>query len=516
MTTHPNILLIVCDQLRADHTGFGGSALVQTPHLDRLAEAGRVFSRAHVANPICMPNRASMLTGRVPSAHGVVANTGALPWTTHTFVRRLRQSGYHTALVGKADLQNGLRRLFEAQPTDMAPLGDPYAPGWDRVEDLERFVTEPFEDPADYYGFAELGLTLGHGDMVGGHHQRWVLAQGYPQDELTLWGPANALEVSDSWWQVYKTRLPQELSTTSYVTETTIDVIDRAAGRSDPWFVQCSFPDPHHPFAASGEWFHRHEPADVALPATFDHDLSSAPAHLRGFRSLAHSELLVQMFGCTADELRAAAAAEAGSIEAIDHGIGRILGALERTGRADDTVVVFTSDHGDMFGDHGLMLKGMMHFEGCTRVPLVVAGPGVTSGGQTPALASSLDLAPTLLDLAGIDGYEGIQGQSLAPVLIDPGARVRDHIYIEEDFPQAAFFPFPVPSQARTLITETARLTRYSSPSDGELYDLGDDPLELDNRWESDASRRRDLGEALLDAVVAHSVPPRLGDLAPA
>lgn len=515
MTAPPNVLLIVCDQLRADHTGFGGSPVIRTPHLDGLAERGRTFDRAHVANPICMPNRASIVTGRVPSAHGVVANTGALAWSTNTFVRRLRDAGYSTALVGKADLQNGLRRLFEAQPAGAAPLGDPYRDGWDRVEDLDRFTTEPFEDPDDFYGFAEIALTLGHGDMVGGHHQRWVLEHGYTQDELARSGPPGALTVSDSWWQVYKPRLPEELSSTSFVTESTIDAIERAAPRDDPWFVQCSFPDPHHPFSPSGRWFDRHEPDEMPLPATFDDPLLGAPAHYRRFQALDHSEMIVQMFGCSADEYRAAAAAEAGAIEAIDHGVGRILAALAAAGQLDDTVVVFTSDHGDMFGDHGLMLKGMMHFAGCTRIPLVIAGPGVPGGGRTGALASTLDLAPTILELTGVPGYEGIQGHSLVPVLDDLAARVRDEVYVEEDFPQASLFPFPVPCRARTLITEDARLTRYTDTDEGELYDLSDDPLETENRWGADQDRRRDLTDRLVDTVVSHAVPPRMGDLAP-
>ena len=188
--TRPNVQLVVCDELRADHVGFGGSALVETPNLDRLAARGRVFERAHVANPICMPNRASMLTGRAPSAHGLADNSGALAWSTNTFVRSLRAAGYRTAHVGKADQQNGLRRaLGDTEVTTPAPLGDPYEPGWDTWEDPQRYVDGTPEGPDDFYGYAHLALTIGHADMVAGHHLRWALEQGADADDLRHGGP---------------------------------------------------------------------------------------------------------------------------------------------------------------------------------------------------------------------------------------------------------------------------------------------------------------------------------------
>lgn len=510
--TRPNLLLIVCDQLRADHTGFGGSPYIETPNLDRLAQRGRTFDRAYVANPICMPNRASMLTGRAPSAHGVVANDSSLAWSTNTVARALRHAGYRTALVGKADLQNGLRRAFEPQREGPTALGDPYPTGWDRCEDPERFLTESSSDPPDFYGFERVALTIGHGDMVGGHHLRWALARGADAERLRSWGPKHALRTSDDWWQIYQPWLPEELYSSTFVAESTIEMIDDFEGGRDPWFVECSFPDPHHPFTPPGDWFDRHAPADVPLPATFADDLSSAPAHYAAFRGLKASRMMVQMFGPSVGQLRAAAAAEAGAIELIDDRVGRILDAVERCGR--DTIVIFTSDHGDMFGDHGLMLKGMMHYEGCLRIPLVVAGVGAPA--RTRSLASSLDLTPTLLELAGVGGYEGIQGRSLVPTLNDPAEAVRDFVYVEEDFPQAPLFPFPVPGRARTLVTANARLTRYAGTEPGSHYDLAADPEERRNLW-ADPSRsaaRRELSDRLLDCVMNHATPPALGPLA--
>ena len=190
----------------------------------------------------------------------------------------------------------------------------------------------------------------------------------------------------------------------------------------------------------------------------------------------------VAPFAPTEEQFREMAACEYGMIAMIDDGVGAVMAALERSGRADDTVIVFTSDHGDMFGDHGLMLKAAMHYEGCIRVPLVIAAPGCAAG-VSRSLASTLDLPQTLLELAGVPAYHGMQGASLVPVLEDPGARVRDHVLVEEDqmFDMAGVGQ---PLRMRTLVTDDARLTLYQGSERGELFDLARDPRELVNLWD--------------------------------
>ncbi|MCX2714033.1 sulfatase [Mycolicibacterium sp. J2] len=513
--SRPNIVLIVCDQLRADHVGFGGSSYIRTPHLDRLARSGTTFSNAYVANPICMPNRASLLTGRMPSSHGVVANAGALFWTANTLPRTMREAGYRTALVGKADLQNGIRRIFDPTPTSAAAVGDPFPPGWDRLEDPDRYhgVLQP--DPKDFYGFERIALTLGHADAVGGHHLRWALAQGASLEDLSRVGPQHARYVNEHWWQIYQPHLPAELYSTTFVTETSIATINEFAAGDRPWFLECSFPDPHHPFTAPGDWHFRHHARDMALPARYHDHGVDAPSHLNEFRSLDPAGL-VRMFGPTPEQVRAAAAAEAGAIEFLDHSIGRILHAVGESGQADNTIVVFTADHGDMFGDHGLMLKGMMHYAGCTRIPLIFNGPNI-SPRCTQALASTIDIAPTILQLAQIAPYQDIHGTNLIPSSAADQTPERTCVYIEEDFPQAGMFAFPVPSQARTLITDRYRLTRYTGNTDaiGEIYDLTDDPTESINRFNDPAyaTVRGELTDQLVDHVTRLSAPAPLGPL---
>ena len=206
----------------------------------------------------------------------------------------------------------------------------------------------------------------------------------------------------------------------------------------------------------------------------------------------------------TARQLRASMAAEYGNITLIDDNIGRILAALAEAGVADDTIVVFTSDHGDMFGDHGILLKHGMHYDGCLHVPLVIARPGDT-GARARGLAGSLDLAPTLLELAGVDGFHGMQGVSLAPVLDDPDVRVRDHVYIEEDEPED-FTGAGMPTRIRTLVTDDGRISRYRNHAHGELFGAGD-ALEMNNLYgqPAGAELQQHMGERLLQALLQYA-----------
>ena len=498
----PNVLFVICDQLRADHLGFAGNPVVQTPHIDSLAARGTVFDRAYVNNPVCMPNRSTIMTGRMPSAHGVVFNDRSLPINAATFVGRLRDEGWNTALIGKSHLQHGMSREAVREyghPGEWSPFEE----GWDTIENQERYVGDDPPDPEDFYGFGHIELTIGHGAWNGGHHYRWAVDKGADPAVLRsgLDPTAPIPGRSPHWWQVHPAPIPEDAYSTTFVAERTIDFVERSQAAGEPWMVWCSFPDPHHPMAPPEPWFSRHHPDEIDLPATFDDPGEDWPGHLTFFRSLTADNEgkrpYVIPFGATPDVVRAATAATYGMIEMIDHGIGRILATIDRLGATDDTIVVFTSDHGDMGGDHGLLLKGVMHFQGCVRTPLVVVDPARVPQ-RTRSLAASIDLPSTVLDLCGVDAYHGMQGTTLRPVLDDPTATVRDAVLVEDDFPLAAIQP-GWPLRTRTVITDTHRYTR---DTDGFeiLYDLANDPDELTNL----AARRRDpeARTAALDALV--------------
>ncbi len=209
-------------------------------------------------------------------------------------------------------------------------------------------------------------------------------------------------------------------------------------------------------------------------------------------------------FAPTPEQYREAAAKEFGMITMIDDAVGRILGALERSGRLDDTILVFTSDHGDMFGDHSVMLKAGMHYEGCIRVPLVVAKPG-QDPGVAKSLVSSLDIGQSLLELAGVPAFHGMQGTSFASLLDDPTAAGRTQTLVEED----EMFDMVGTGQhlrMRTVVTDQARLTLYAGAEHGELFDLESDPHEMNNLYgrpegrDLQAEMTTQLAHALLEA----------------
>ncbi|MBD2841889.1 sulfatase family protein [Erythrobacter rubeus] len=507
MSGRPNILLIMTDQHRADHTGFGGNRVVQTPHLDGLAARGTVFDKAYVANPICMPNRASIMTGLMPSAHGSTMNGISLDWGARTFARSAREAGYRTALIGKSHLQimndvpEATRRVLGDDPLEDG-MAASWPEGWDALEDMDAWRAGEVEVPSDFYGFDHVGLTIFHSDLCSGHYYRWLLDKGV--DPETLQGPKVARESGFETQQVWHTSTPEELYPTTYVAEEACAFLDTQRESDDPFLLKVSFPDPHHPFTPPGKYWDMYSPEDIELPATFFDDHAKSPSFIRLLASeRGDGAHLMMPFSPTEAQFKRMAAAEYGMITMIDDAVGIILGKLEEMGVADDTIVIFTSDHGDMFGDHGLMLKVGMHYEGCIRVPLVVAGPGIAAG-RTDALASSTDIAATIMAMTGNRPSYNMTGRDLTPILADHDARVRDSILIEEEH----IFPDPTigaPINLRSLVTGNARLTvRYGNAGDGELYQTDQDPDELHNRFgdKDHAALRQEMTNALNQAMI--------------
>jgi arylsulfatase A-like enzyme len=303
------------------------------------------------------------------------------------------------------------------------------------------------------------------------------------------------------WDQCYRTEIPVEAYPSTYVAEKTIEQLERCAASDSPFFIFCSFPDPHHPFTPPGSYWDLHDPGDVLLPTTFDHDHEDSPPHIRELiaaRGRPGADPTMS-WAPTEAQLRRAAAAEYGSIALIDERIGRVLEATDRLGLAERTNVFLTSDHGDLFGDHGLLLKHFVHYDGVMRVPLMARLPANPAACRTAGLVSSADLAPTILDLAQVEPYRGIQGRSLRPMLEGGSEILRDAVLIEEEQP----FGLPglsAPVRMRTLVTEEGRLTLYAGQAFGELYDRRTDPEERRNLW--DASEGRDLRARLHEQLV--------------
>ena len=502
--TRPNFLLFITDQQRADHLGAYANSIVRTPNLDRLAQSAWVADRCYVASPICMPNRSSMLTGRLPSVHGARHNGIPLPFSEVTFVERLAEAGYRTALVGKSHLQN----MTGLAPSWPRP-GDPPTVGEARRPQAGRFDQEwgPAwkDDPAHdmalpYYGFQDVHLVVDHGDTAGGHYRRWLQAE-HPE-VAAMSGPEHAIPTPEfelnRCRQAWRTRVPEDLSTTAYIGDRTCDLLDTYAQAGEPFFIQCSFPDPHHPFTPPGRFWDMFRPEDMQVPESFHAETSGPMPHLAWMHAQRDAGKAVKhtpaMFAATEREVQEALALNYGSIAHIDETIGRVLQHLQTLGLAQNTVVIFTSDHGDFFGEHQLLWKGPFHYQGLTRVPFIWADPSAPAGRGSD-LCSTIDMAPTILARAGCQPHNGMQGISLLPAIQEHSPLGREEVLIEEEN-QRVLFDFPYRTRMRTLQTDRYRLSVYEGVEWGELYDLQDDPHELHNLWET--AEARGLRETLL------------------
>ena len=512
----PSFLFIITDQHRADHLGAYGNPIVRTPHIDSLASAGFRAERFYVAMPICMPNRASLMTGRMPSLHGVRHNGIELSLEETTFVDVLREAGYRTALVGKGHLQNitdapaqwppdpAARLSREAHRRPSGPYGQELQSTWEA--DPAHDLTLP------YYGFESVDLSIRHGDQQYGHWRRWIRTQAKDADALI--GPANATPTPGfeltRCRQAWRTRVPEELYPTSCITERTLSAIRACAEDERPFFIQCSYPDPHHPFTPPGRYWDMYRPDDIPLPPSFGAAHRDLPPHVRWLhdardagKAVKHTQAL---FACSEREAREAIALNYGSISMIDDGVGRLLAELRRLGRADDTVVIFTSDHGDFLGDHQLLLKGPIHYEGLVRTPFVWMDPAAPAARVSEALVQATDLAPTVLARAGVTPYNGIQGRSLLPLVEGRADGFRDDLVVEEEG-QRTYLGFPGRVRLRSLVTSRHRLSVYDGVPWGELYDLAEDPHETVNLWDDAGAvkLRAELIERLARAMLAAS-----------
>ena len=504
------IVVIVADQLRADHLGFEGRVPVRTPHIDRLAAHGHVFRRTFAANPVCMPNRATIMTGRWPSAHGLRTNGIPLHPDAETFPRVLRAQGWRTAAVGKLHLQPmgfpyedyQLDQIRAAMPAlwERAVHG-PFGESFESWEDFQRHVDGDVTLPPDYYGFDDVSIVCGHGDRVSGNYVRWARERGF--DPLAQAGRDHAVESYPGWsGQVYASAAPAALHPTTYVTEEAIRRLNEH--RDGDLLLYVSYPDPHHPFAPPVEYYDRHDPADMPVPPSFHDDHAKSPEHLRLIAARRGEPDIdpMMLWAPTEDQFRHALAAELGSIEFIDDSIGRILDAIDENGLADETVIALTSDHGDVFGDHGLILKHFTHYRGAVRVPLIVSG-AVDGSGAHEELASSADIGPTLLDLAAAPPLDTAQGHSLVPLMHGDATARRTSVLIEEDQPYG-IDGLPGPVRIRTLVTDRFRISRYAGTSFGELFDLVADPDEMTNLFDDPRATelRAEADSALAEALM--------------
>ena len=517
LDTSPNFLVIVTDQHRADYLGCYGHPIVRTPHIDALAAQGTRYEQFHAASPVCMPNRASLLTGRYPSVHGLHHNGNALSWRATTFVDVLREAGYRTAHLGKSHVQPMTDWPAERR-VDPAALGLLDEAWKDDGGDYTQEQPHNFQGKqrhavkTPFYGYDEVDLVSGHADQTGAHYLQWLRDQTPNADWLR--DRTNQLPHTYTCPQARRIAMPEELYSTSYVRNRAVDFLRSSKDQQQPFFAFVSFPDPHHPFTPPGKYWDMYKPDDFEVRLPFEAHKNPPPPLRQAHDSLhsgARSKLSQEdSFMGHAKEIREGMALSCGMITMIDDAVGDIMRALKDSGRYDNTVVIFTSDHGDYLGDYGMMLKGALQLRSITRVPFIWSDPRGRHSAVNASLTSTLDIAPSVIERAGLKPYWGIQGKSLTGTLGNDQA-VRDELMVEYQDGKTRQ-GFAQPAVVRTLLTEGHRLSVYQDQDWGELYDLHNDPDESHNRWDDPAFagvRAELTGRLLQQTIRAVDASPR-------
>jgi arylsulfatase A-like enzyme len=492
------ILFVTTDQQRYDTLGCNGGALGRTPVIDDLAAHGIRYERAVPQSVVCMPSRSTMLTGQHPTTHGVWMNGVPLPVDAPSVADVLHEEGYRTALIGKAHFE---------------PYFDPFM----RFTENSLSSSGPTPPNGTHRGFEHLELAT-HGAMGSMHYARWLQVE-HPE-ATGMFYPAidgefqvNSAGGGDTGApQVHINEVPRDWYHTDWVADRAIAWLD-SLDADDDWFCWMSFPDPHHPWDPPQSEVGRIDWQDVALPPGYPETaaereaiLDAKPRHWR----LWYDGTLVSNYEAparwvpatmTADQVREVNARNAVECELIDEALGRVMGAIAGRGWADDVDVLFTTDHGELQGDFGLLFKGPYHVDSLMRLPLVWRpAPNAT---VAPSVVTSpvglVDLAPTFCAIAGVDAQPWMQGNTLP---FDDGSATNERVLTEWDSEL-----FGIDVHLRTITRDRWVCTAYRKGSvhdgsEGELYDLVDDPLQRVNRWDDPSQRslRDDLVADLWDS----------------
>ena len=512
MSKRPNILYFMTDQHRADWLGYAGHPVVRTPNIDGLAARGTRFTNFYVTTPVCMPNRGAIFTGRYPSVNGLRHNGLPLPEDANTFVDLLRDAGYHTASIGKSHLQP-----FTDRPIDLEGRTldvNESIPEARKANGAVYTAEQPstYEDPSaygvamPYYGFDHVRMVTNHSDQCGGHYLQWLRQQ--TNEWASLRDHSNQLPHTYTNPQAFRTGIPEELYPTSYIRDQAKRYLGDRSGDDQPFFAFVSFPDPHHPFTPPGKYWDMYDPDDFAVDLPFEAH-KNPPKQVKAWRDLLKQGVVPanqqQAFMAPKRQIQEAMALTAGMITMIDDAIGEILKALQDSGQADNTIIVFNSDHGDYMGAFSLLLKGPFPHVSVNKVPFIWVDPTQEGPSMAKGLAASVDIGPTILERCGVLPYFGMQGRSFLPQ-IDQTASPRECVLIEHE--ENKIYPgFSKIPNIRSLVTETHRLSIYKGAEDGELYDIAADPNETHNLWDDPSSSRVksdllfQLNQAMLDAI---------------
>lgn len=492
----PNILLITSDQQSWDAINCHDNT-IKTPNLDRLVKAGISFERAYTCNPVSTPTRASMITGMYPSQHGAYALGTKLMENVPTIGDYLNEIGYDTYLVGKAHFM---------------PLAGnasfPTLEGYPILQDLDFW--RKFHGP--FYGFNHIDLARNHGDEghVGQHYALWMMeklkSEGRDSLEWQNWFRAPFIKnikyddamqgILDMYGAKYPKaqrgawNCPEEYHLNAWIADVSKKRIDEAIERNKPFFIWSSFFDPHPPYLVPEPWDKMYNPDDMSLPVVPENDMDDMPYHYRmtqtpdnkwGQKYVEDGEEVHGFFsqlGVSNEQARKNKSLYYGMVSMMDKYIGKILDYLDEKNLTDNTIIIFTTDHGNHIGSHGLHAKGGFVFEEDVKIPFLASWKKhFPENKKSDALISIVDLAPTMLSLIGMKNLPmTMSGIDMSDVFKGKKDSLRESVIVENHFQRTKFYQ-------KSYITNRYKIVWYMNSDEGELFDLQEDPHEYNNLW---------------------------------
>jgi len=464
---------------------------VNTPNLDRLVASGTTFHRAYTPNPTCTPARASWITGLYPSQHGAYSLGTKLMEDVPTIGDHLKDQGCTSALVGKAHFQP-LQTREEYPSIESYPI----------MHDLDYW--RGFDGP--FYGFDHVELARNHTDEshVGQHYALWMQEKGYtnwrdyflptppalttPDDKIATSTRTKKKTAGEPW------NIPKEIHYNTWIAERTNALMDRFQHEGKRFMLWASFFDPHPQYMVPEPYASMYNPDRVTVPEHTEGEFDDKPPYFA--RCLEASPDFSDFVEPEGNSIHGAGSHRSspdtkakniatmyGMMTMLDDAVGQILDHLAEIGLTRDTLVCFTTDHGDLLGQHGLTAKAIHHYEDLLRVPLVISQPGsVPAGVVSESLQSTVDLAPTFLRMMDLPLPRTMSGLDESPVWRGEKDTIRDHVIVENQHQ-------PTTMNMRTYVTDRYKLTVHYRREYGELYDLKNDPGELVNHWDNDNYR---------------------------
>lgn len=466
---NPNILLITTDQQHYSMLGTMNNK-IKTPCLDKLAQEGINFERAYCANPTCSPSRSSILTGMYPSHHGCWSLGTKLPEDTPTLAQYLNQNGYETALIGKAHFQQlvSTEKYMSIESTDYL---------WNR-EFWENFNS-------DFYGFNHVELLRNHTaeKWVGQHYAIWMEKKGLKNWRKYFFRPTGKMhnKAMGSW------KIPEEYHYNTWIAERTNAMLEKYKEEDTPFFLWASFPDPHYPQLVPAPWDKMYNPDDMELPEFSYNEHDKNPPyfkevckmfpHLKQYRETGMGVHGLQKHYYNEKNLKKQLAYAYGMVSFTDKYIGKILDKIKELDLEKDTIIVFTTDHGDLFGQHGLRHKCIFHYEDLLRVPMIVKYKNhIPEGIKSNSLQSLIDLAPTFLSYCSLPIPEYMDGINQCCVWNGEKNNNRNYVISENRHEPHTLHMY-------SYVEKDYKITVHEGRDYGELYDLKNDSGEHNNLW---------------------------------